>query len=653
MPKVVGIDLGTTNSVVAVLEGGKPVVLPNAEGNRLTPSIVAFTKTGERLVGELAKRQAVVNPEQTVYSIKRFMGRFLHEVGEEQKLVPYQVVGAPQGEARVRVAGKDYTPEEISAMVLGKLKADAERYLGEIVTQAVITVPAYFNDAQRQATKNAGAIAGLEVLRIVNEPTASAMSYGLDKQDTLHTILVFDLGGGTFDVSILEVGGGVYQVKATNGDTHLGGDNWDQRIIDWMAEEFKKSNSLDLRQDRMALQRLKEAAEKAKIELSQVAQTPINLPFVTADSSGPKHLDLALSRAQFEKMTGDLVERCIRPTQQALTDAGMQPSQVDKILLVGGATRMPMIVELVKRIFGKEANKDINPDECVALGAAIQAGVLAGEVKDIVLVDVTPLSLGIETLGSVSTKMIPRNTAIPTSKSEVFTTASDFQTTVEVHVLQGEREMASDNKSLGKFHLADIPPAPRGIPQIEVIFEIDSNGILNVTAKDKATQKTQRIQITGSTNLDKGVIDRMVKESEQFSAQDKKKKEEIELKNKAESLIYQAEKTLKDAPAGDPAVRQKVESGIETLKQTLSGNDFNAVKTQIDSLTQALYELSAALYATAGAATGAGSGAQGGGPHIWTPGGEQAAGPQPPGSDTSNETGSVIDAEYKVQDENK
>lgn len=655
MPKVVGIDLGTTNSAVAVLEGGKPVVLPNAEGNRLTPSVIAFTKTGERLVGELAKRQAVVNPENTIYSIKRFMGRFLHEVGEEQKMVPYKVVGGPQGEARVKTSGKDYTPEEISAMVLGKLKADAERYLGETVTQAVITVPAYFNDAQRQATKNAGAVAGLEVLRIVNEPTASAMAYGLDKQDALQTILVFDLGGGTFDVSILEVGGGVYQVKATNGDTHLGGDNWDQRIIDWMADEFKKMQGIDLRQDRMALQRLKEAAEKAKIELSQVAQTPINLPFVTADASGPKHLDLVLSRSQFEMMTNDLVERCVRPTQQALTDANLQPSQVDRILLVGGATRMPMILELAKRIFGKEPNKDINPDECVALGAAIQAGVLAGEVKDIVLVDVTPLSLGIETLGGILTKMITRNTAIPTSKTEIFTTAGDFQTTVEVHVLQGEREMANDNKSLGKFHLTEIPPAPRGVPQIEVTFEIDSNGILNVTAKDKATQKSQRIQITGSTNLDKSEIDRMVKESDQYAAQDKKRKEEIELKNRAESLVYQAEKTLKDSTAGDPEVRQKVESGINTLKQAISSNDMASIKTNVESLTQALYELSAALYATAGAATG-GGGSGTGGQRIWTPGGEHTVGSQAgsdAGSPPGGEAGPVIDAEYKVQDDNK
>lgn len=654
MAKVVGIDLGTTNSVLAILEGGKPVVIANSEGSRLTPSIVAITKTGERLVGELAKRQAVVNHENTIFSIKRFMGRMASEISEEARLVPYRVVAGPGGEARVALAGKEYTPEEISAMILQKMKIDAERYLGESVTKAVITVPAYFNDSQRQATKNAGTIAGLEVLRIINEPTASAMAYGLDKQESLQTILVFDLGGGTFDVSILEVGGGVYQVKATSGDTHLGGDNWDQRIMDWMATEFKKQSGIDLRNDRMALQRLKEAAEKAKIELSQVFQTPINLPFVTADASGPKHLDLLLTRSQLEQMTADLVERCMNPLKQALSDASPGgPQQVDRILLVGGATRMPMIQELVKRFFGKEPHKDINPDECVALGAAIQAGVLAGEVKDIVLVDVTPLTLGIETLGGICTKMIPRNTAIPTSKTEVFTTAGDFQTAVEVHVLQGEREMAADNKSLGRFHLTDIPPAPRGVPQVEVSFELDSNGILNVTAKDKATAKSQKITITGSTNLDRKDVERLVHDADSYAKADHEKRELAETRNKAENIVYQAEKLLKEAPGVDPSQKQKVEEGVKKVQEALRSNDMNTLKRETETLTQALYELSSALYAKAGAPTGGGSAPGGGGQTIWTPGGERTVGQEGSSPPPSDGSGPVIDAEYRVEDDKK
>ncbi|MCL4512492.1 MAG: molecular chaperone DnaK [Candidatus Eremiobacteraeota bacterium] len=641
MAKVVGIDLGTTNSVVAILEGGKPVVIPNAEGSRLTPSVVAFTKTGERLVGELAKRQAVVNPENTVYSIKRFMGRFMTEVNEEMKLVPYQVVAGPQGEARVRLQGKDYTPQEISSMILQKLKTDAERYLGESVTKAVITVPAYFNDAQRTATKEAGQVAGLEVLRIINEPTASCMAYGMDKQDETLTILVFDLGGGTFDVSILEAGGGVFQVKATNGDTHLGGDNWDQLLIDWMAEKFKAQNGIDLRKDRMALQRLKEAAEKAKIELSQVTQTnESSLPF-TADASGAKHLDVTITRSEFEKMSLNLVERCANPTRQAISDAGLTPEKIDRILLVGGATRMPMIQEFVKRFFGKDPHKDINPDECVALGAAVQAGVLVGEVKNIVLVDVTPLSLGVEVLGGYVEKMIERNTAIPTSGKKVFTTAADSQTAVEVHVIQGERAMAGDNKSLGKFMLTDIPPAPRGIPQIEVNFEIDSNGILNVTAKDLASGKQTGIRLTGSTNLPKTEIDKMIKESEAYAESDKKKKEEAEVKSQADSLIYTTEKTLKDIPNVDSALKGKAEEGMKKLKEAMDSNDMNRIKSESESLKQVLYEVSSSVYAQAGAAAG-GSG----GKTVWTPQGEHPVGNEPssPGGN-----GGVIDADYRVE----
>jgi molecular chaperone DnaK len=646
MAKVVGIDLGTTNSVVAVLEGGKPVVIPNAEGSRLTPSMVAFTKTGERLVGELAKRQAVVNPENTVYSIKRFMGRFMNEVAEEMKLVPYRIVAGPQNEARVRLQGKDYTPQEISAMILQKLKTDAERYLGEPVTKAVITVPAYFNDAQRQATKEAGQIAGLEVLRIINEPTASAMAYGLDKQEETLTILVFDLGGGTFDVSILEVGGGVFQVKATSGDTHLGGDNWDQLLVDWMAEQFKKQHGIDLRQDRTALQRLREAAEKAKIELSQVTQTNINLPFITADATGAKHLDLTITRAEFEKMSLHLVERCQGPTRQAIQDAGLTPEKIDRILLVGGATRMPMIQEFVRRFFGKEPHKDINPDECVALGAAVQAGVLVGEVKNIVLVDVTPLSLGVEVLGGYVEKMIERNTAIPTSAKKIFTTAADMQTQVEVHVVQGERPMAADNKSLGRFMLTDIPPAPRGVPQIEVNFEIDSNGILNVTAKELGTGKQTGIRLTGSTNLSKAEIEKMIKEAEAFAEADKKKREEAEIRSHADSLIYTAEKTLRDMPNLDSTLKSKVEEGIKKVQEALNANDMRRVQSETEALKKTLYEVTSSVYAQAGASVGSPSGKT-----VWTPHGEHPVDGNPPSS--SADSGGVIDADYRVEGDNK
>ncbi len=620
MPKVVGIDLGTTNSVVAIMEGGKPAVITNSEGSRLTPSVVGFTKDGQRLVGELAKRQAISNPDRTIVSIKRKMGT----------------------DQRVNIDGKSYTPQEISAMILGKLKADAERYLGETVKQAVITVPAYFDDAQRQATKDAGSIAGLEVLRIINEPTASALAYGLDKMDQTMTVLVFDLGGGTFDVSILEIGGGVFEVKATSGNTHLGGDDWDQRVMDYVADEFKRMHGIDLRSDRMALQRLRDASEKAKVELSTVVQTNINLPFITADASGPKHLDVTLTRAKFEEMTRDLVEKCAGPTKRAIEDAKLDPKEVDRILLVGGATRMPMIVDFVRGIFGKEPNKDINPDECVALGAAIQGGVLAGEIKDIVLVDVTPLTLGIETLGGVMTKLIPRNTAIPTTKSEIFTTAGDFQPSVEIHVLQGEREMASDNKTLARFILADIPPAPRGIPQIEVTFDIDSNGILNVTAKDRATNRSQKVQVTATTNLSKDDVEKMVKESEQHAAEDKKRREAVEAKNNADGLIYTAERTLRDAAEkAAPPLKQKVEEAIAKLKKTMEGGDANAIKNDTEELRRAIGELAQDLYAKTAPPPGGQAGPQGAG---FTP---------PPGGDGKSQTAGgedVVDAEYKVQE---
>ncbi|HAG06759.1 MAG: Chaperone protein DnaK [Clostridia bacterium 62_21] len=574
MSKVVGIDLGTTNSCIAVMEGGEVTVIPNAEGSRTTPSVVGWTKTGERLVGEMAKRQAVSNPERTVRSIKRYMGT----------------------NHRVKIEDKEYTPEEISAMILQKLKADAESYLGEKVEKAVITVPAYFNDAQRQATKDAGRIAGLDVLRIINEPTAASLAYGLDKEES-QTILVYDLGGGTFDVSILEIGEGVFEVKATSGNTRLGGDDFDQRIIDWMVEEFRKETGIDLRNDRMAMQRLKEAAEKAKIELSTVVTTNINLPFISAGPDGPKHLDLTLSRAKFEELTRDLVEMTMGPTRQALEDAGLKPGDIHKILLVGGATRMPCVQEAVRRFFGKDPHKGINPDECVAIGAAIQAAVLAGEVRDIVLLDVTPLSLGIETLGGVFTKIIERNTTIPTSKSQIFTTAADNQTTVEIHVLQGERPMAKDNKSLGRFILSGIPPAPRGVPQIEVKFDIDVNGIVNVSAKDLSTGKAQSITITGSTRLAEDEIQRMVNEAQKYAEEDRKRKELAEAKNNADSLLYQAEKTLKEfRDRADKGLVERLEKAMQELRDVLQSEDAAKIKQKCDDLTKPLYELTTAMY---------------------------------------------------------
>ena len=635
MSKVIGIDLGTTNSVVAVMEGDSPLVITNPEGGRTTPSVVAFAKgSGERLVGQVAKRQAVTNPENTVFSIKRFMGRKFSEVSEEQKMVPYKVVEAANGDARVSIEGKLYPPPEISAIILQKMRDAAEQHLGEKVTKAVITVPAYFNDSQRQATKDAGQIAGLEVLRIVNEPTAAALAYGLDKKKD-ETIAVYDFGGGTFDISILEVGEGVVEVKATNGDTHLGGDNLDQRVMEWIVSEFKRDQGIDLSKDKMALQRLKEAAEKAKCELSTTMETEINLPFVTADASGPKHLSLKLTRAKLEQLTGDLVEKTMGPVKQCLKDAGLQPSQIDEVVLVGGSTRIPKVQQLVKEFFGKEPHKGVNPDEVVAVGAAIQAGILSGEVKDVLLLDVTPLSLGIETLGGVMTRLIERNTTIPTKKAEVFSTASDSQTSVEIHVLQGEREMARDGRTLGKFHLVGIPPAPRGVPQIEVTFDIDANGIVNVSAKDRATGKSQAITITASSGLAKEDVEKMVRDAEAHATEDKQKRQVIDLRNQADNLAYSVEKLLGEnrGKVGE-AEAKAVEEAVAEARKAVEGEDAAAIKAAVDKLTKASHKLAEELYRQAGGPAS--------GPTAGSPPGAADAGQAPP-------QGDVVDAEYTVK----
>jgi molecular chaperone DnaK len=640
MSKIIGIDLGTTNSVVSVMEGGQAVVIPNQEGGRTTPSVVAFTKSGERLVGTVAKRQSVTNPENTVYSIKRFMGRRFNEVSEEMKLVPYKVVAGENGDARVEINGKRYSPPEISAMILTKLKEAAEAYLGEKVTKAVITVPAYFNDSQRQATKDAGQIAGLEVMRIINEPTAAALAYGLDKKKN-ETIAVYDFGGGTFDISILEVGDGVVEVKSTNGDTHLGGDNIDQRIIDWLVQEFKKETGVDVSKDQMALQRLKEAAEKAKIELSNVLETEINLPFLTADASGPKHMNVKLTRARLEQMVADILDRASGPCKQAISDANVTPAQIDEVVLVGGSTRMPKVQQQVRDLFGKEPNKSVNPDEVVAVGAAVQGGVLGGEVKDVLLLDVTPLSLGIETLGGVFTRLIERNTTIPTRKSETFSTASDSQTSVEIKVYQGERAMAADNKMLGVFQLVGIPPAPRGIPQVEVTFDIDANGILNVTAKDKATNNEQKITITSSSGLSKDEVEKMARDAESHSGDDRKKKEEIESRNRADAMVYNIEKMLKehrDKVSADDA--KAVEEALAETKKAMQEGGIDRINQATSKLETASHKLAEAMYKT--------SSQQGPPP----PQGSQGAGGNGAGEE-SKPKDNVVDAEFVDVDDKK
>jgi molecular chaperone DnaK len=643
MSKIIGIDLGTTNSVVSVMQGGEPVVIPNQEGGRTTPSVVAITKSNERLVGQVAKRQAVTNPENTVYSIKRFMGKREDEVRDEVKRVPYKIVGGKDNHARVEIGARPYTPEEISAMILGKLKTAAEDYLGEKVQQAVITVPAYFNDSQRQATKQAGEIAGLDVKRIINEPTAAALAYGLDKKKD-ETIAVYDLGGGTFDISILEVGEGVVEVKATNGDTHLGGDDIDQRVIEYLVAEFKKDQGIDLSKDRMAIQRLKEAAEKAKCELSQMMETEINLPFITADASGPKHFALKLTRAKLEQLMEDILQRTIGPVKQAMSDAQVTPDKIDEVVLVGGSTRIPRVQQIVKDLFGgKEPHKGVNPDEVVAVGAAIQGGVLGGEVKDILLLDVTPLSLGVETLGGVMTTMITRNTTIPTRKSEVYSTASDNQTSVEIHVLQGERPLARDNRTLGKFHLIGIPSAPRGVPQIEVTFDIDANGILNVTAKDKATNKEQKITITASTGLSKEEAERMRAEAESHSAEDKKRLEEIEARNRADNLVYSTEKILKEnREKFSEADIRAAEEAIEECKKALAEGGADRINAAMDALTKASHHIAEVMYRATPPSSGSGAAAGAGGP-----------GATPSGAGGAKGKDDVIDAEYVDVDDSK